>query len=198
MHGSFWRNVNSAYSDFRRHRCPRYILVLVEYRNYFCCLWASGLAKLKENLAAAAIDAASASEAWKKEHEFWGKTVDTRYGSVTKEAQHFSLKQWASSLLNERDEVRAQLAVAMPEEKPIIESELELLERDVIAKSPERILRDLQMRWSERETKQQRALQVTPLLCFLQLVLMILGCFIQAEKRLQVCSSAFLAWGVSL
>ena len=86
----------------------------------------------------------------------------------------------------------------MPEEKPIIESELELLERDVIAKSPERILRDLQMRWSERETKQQRALQVTPLLCFVQLVLMILGCVIQAEKRLQVCSSAFLAWGVSL
>ena len=149
-------------------------------------------------MAAAAIDAASASEAWKKEQEFWGKTVDTRYGSVTKEAQHFSLKQWASSLLNERDEVRAQLAVAMPEEKPIIESELELLERDVIAKSPERILRDLQMRWSERETKQQRALQVTPLLCFVQLVLMILGCVIQAEKRLQVCSSAFLAWGVSL
>ena len=117
-------------------------------------------------MAAAAIDAASASEAWKKEQEFRGKTVDTRYGSVTKEAQHFSLKQWASSLLNERDEVRAQLAVAMPEEKPIIESELELLERDVIAKSAERILRDLQMRWSERESKQSKALHVLSLLCF--------------------------------
>ena len=116
-------------------------------------------------MAAAAIDAASASETWKKEQEFWGKTVDTRYGSVTKEAQHFSLKQWASSLLNERDEVRAQLAVAMPEEKPIIENELELLERDVIAKNPERILRGLQMRWSEREATQRKALQVLSLLC---------------------------------
>ncbi len=117
-------------------------------------------------MAGATIDAASASEAWRKEQEFWAKTVVTPYGSVTKEAQHFSLKQWASSLLNERDEVRAQLAVAIPGEKRIIESELELLERDVIAKSPERILRDLQMRWSERETKQRKALQVLSLLCF--------------------------------
>ena len=127
-------------------------------------------------MAVAAIDAASASDAWKKEQEFWGKKVDTRYGRVTKEAQHFSLKQWASSLLTERDEVRSQLAVATPDEKPIIESELELLERDVVAKSPERILRDMQMRWSERETKQYKALQVIALLCFLYVVSMIIGC----------------------
>ena len=149
-------------------------------------------------MAGATIDAASASEAWKKEQEFWAKTVDTCYGRVTKEAQHFSLKQWASSLLTERDEVRSQLALAMPDEKPIIESELELLERDVVAKSPERILRDLQMRWSERETKQYKALQVIALLCFLYVVSMIIGCFIQAEKRLEVCSSAFIALGLSL
>ena len=149
-------------------------------------------------MAVAAIDAASASDAWKKEQEFWAKTVDTRYGRVTKEAQHFSLKQWASSLLTERDEVRSQLALAMPDEKPIIESELELLERDVVAKSPERILRDLQMRWSERETKQYKALQVIAPLCFLYVVSMIIGCFIQAEKRVEVCTFAVIARGVLL
>lgn len=119
---------------------------------------------MEENLARATVDAASASYRWSLEEVFWASTVDTRYGTRTREAQHFAFSQWASRLLRERDEVRAQLAVAPPDEKALIENELDLLERDVAEKGPDRILRDLERRWSEREVKLFMAEQVQTLL----------------------------------
>ena len=83
---------------------------------------------MEENLASATADSVSASALWSQEKEFWDSKVDTNSGPRTREAQHFRLVHWASSLLKERDEVRAQLALSPPaEESIIIRQELDLL-----------------------------------------------------------------------
>ena len=119
---------------------------------------------MEENLASATADSVSASALWSQEEEFWDSRVDTNSGPRTREAQHLRLVHWASSLMKERDEVRAQLALSPPEENIIIRQELDLLEKQIVEKGAEKMLKDLSRRWSEREARKRNALQVHILL----------------------------------
>ena len=150
---------------------------------------------MEENLASATADSVSASALWSHETEFWDSKVDTNSGPRTREAQHFRLVHWASSLLKERDEVRAQLALSPPaEESIIIRQELDLLETQIAEKGVEKMLQDLSRRWSERETRERNALQVHILLavtCSQNKIY----CLLQAEQRVKVCPSSFFWLG---
>ena len=150
---------------------------------------------MEENLASATADSVSASALWSQEKEFWDSKVDTNSGPRTREAQHFRLVHWASSLLKERDEVRAQLALSPPaEESIIIRQELDLLETQIAEKGVEKMLQDLSRRWSERETRERNALQVHILLrvsCSHNKIY----CLLQAEQRVKVCPSSFFWLG---
>ena len=108
---------------------------------------------MEDKLARATVGAASASECWRLENEYWVGIVETQYGLRTREAQHFKIYHWASNVVRKRDKALPKLALAATEEQILIPQEL-----------ADKILRDIGLRWSEREAKQRMVLQVHTLL----------------------------------
>ena len=108
---------------------------------------------MEDKLARATVGAASASECWRLENEYWEGIVETQYGLRTREAQHFKIYHWASNVVRRRDKTLPKLELAATEEQILIPQDL-----------ADKVLRDSGRRWSEREAKRRMVLQVQTLL----------------------------------